>query len=66
MKCGLGNWTDIAEQYVKTKQAKDCEEHYWSFFYKSKDNALPSDEDLILKQEKRISKNGLGVIEVDE
>ncbi len=49
MKCGLGNWVDIAEQYVKTKTAKECEEHYYSFFYKSRDSPLPDSEDIIVK-----------------
>ena len=31
MKCGLGNWTDISEQYLKqSKQPKECEIHYFS------------------------------------
>ena len=30
MKCGLGNWVDISEQFVKAmdKTPKECEEHY--------------------------------------
>jgi transcriptional adapter 2-alpha len=35
MKCGLGNWNDISSQYVETKSPKECEDHYFSFFYKS-------------------------------
>jgi hypothetical protein len=49
MKCGLGNWIDISEQYVRTKEAKDCEDHYYSFYYKSKDYPLPVSEDIIVK-----------------
>ena len=31
MKCGLGNWTDISEQYLKgAKEPKECETHYFS------------------------------------
>ena len=37
MKCGLGNWFDISEQYVKTKSAPACEIHYFTFYYKSKE-----------------------------
>ena len=31
MKCGLGNWVDIAEQFIKSpeKTPKECEEHYY-------------------------------------
>lgn len=45
MKCGMGNWIDISEQYVKTKGASDCEEHYFTFYYKSKENNLPTNEE---------------------
>lgn len=48
MKCGLGNWKDISEQYVKTKTAKDCEEHYYTFFNKSKEDYIPCDDDFII------------------
>jgi transcriptional adapter 2-alpha len=35
MKCGLGNWTDIAEQFLKghddnNKSPEECETHYFS------------------------------------
>ena len=31
MKCGLGNWTDISEQYLKgAKTPKECETHYFT------------------------------------
>lgn len=31
MKCGLGNWDDISEQYLKGDHTKDeCEEHYFA------------------------------------
>lgn len=31
MKCGLGNWTDISEQYLKgQKDPKQCETHYFA------------------------------------
>ena len=36
MKCGLGNWFDISEQYVKSQSARNCEDHYFTFYYKSK------------------------------
>ena len=45
MKCGMGNWIDISEQYVKTKKADECEEHYFTFYYKSKENNLPTNEE---------------------
>jgi hypothetical protein len=34
MKCGLGNWKEVSDQYVKTHTAKDCEEHYYTFYNK--------------------------------
>lgn len=65
MKCGMGNWTDIAEQYVKTKEPKQCEEYYYSFLYKSKTDYLPNLEDCIGKSS-RIFKNGLFTVDIDE
>jgi hypothetical protein len=50
MKCGMGNWVDISEQYVKSKDPKECEEHYFSFYYKSRDDHLPDiNNDIIIK-----------------
>jgi hypothetical protein len=49
MKCGLGNWIDISEQYVKHKTPKECEEHYFSFYYKSIADFLPKQDDCIIK-----------------
>jgi len=48
MKCGMGNWIDISEQYIKTKSPEDCEDHYFTFYYKSKENNLPTNDDLII------------------
>src|SRR5256885_1582356 len=65
MKCGMGNWVDIAEQYVKTKDPKMCEEHYFSFFYKSKDDNLPNLNDTIFASEKKL-KNMQFTVELNE
>lgn len=48
MKCGLGNWKDVSEQYVKTHSAQECEEHFYTFFNKTKNDFLPTDEDFII------------------
>ena len=38
MKCGLGNWTDISDQYLKgTKEPKECETHYFSVLMQQSD-----------------------------
>lgn len=55
MKCGMGNWIDIAEQYVKSKTASDCEEHYFTFYYKSKEHNLPDESDVIITGKREIS-----------
>jgi hypothetical protein len=34
MKCGLGNWQDISEQFVKGQTPKECETHYFSVLMK--------------------------------
>jgi hypothetical protein len=54
MKCGMGNWVDISEQYVKTKEPKDCEEHYFTFFYKSKEENMPKETDMIIRGAGRV------------
>lgn len=30
---------------MKSKSALDCEEHYFTFYYKSKENNLPNEEE---------------------
>jgi hypothetical protein len=45
----MGNWLDISEQYVKTKEPKECEEHYFSFYYRSREESIPKNEDFIVK-----------------
>lgn len=53
-KCGMGNWIDISEQYVKTKTPDECEEHYFTFYYKSKEDNLPVENDCIIKGQRVI------------
>lgn len=60
MKCGMGNWIDISEQYIKTKTPDECEEHYFTFYYKSKENNLPTGDDCIIQGSRNISKNAQG------
>lgn len=55
MKCGMGNWIDISEQYVKSKTAAECEDHYFTFYYKSKEQNMPSEKDCIIKGPREIS-----------
>lgn len=57
-KCGMGNWIDISEQYVKTKGPDDCEEHYFTFYYKSKEDNLPTENDCIIKGSRQIIRSG--------
>jgi hypothetical protein len=35
MKCGLGNWEDVQEQFLQHRTPQECEEHYFSVVYKS-------------------------------
>jgi hypothetical protein len=58
MKCGMGNWIDISEQYIKSKTPDECEEHYFTFYYKSKQNNLPTEDDCIIEGPRKISKSG--------
>lgn len=65
MKCGLGNWIDIAEQYVRTKDAKQCEDHYFSFDYRNQQQFLPNRDNCIMKGQ-RIIKGDQTILEIDE
>ena len=65
MKCGMGNWMDISEQYIKTKTAEECEEHYFTFYYKSKENNLPVEEDCIIKGPRKVNKQAEGRVEIE-
>ena len=56
----MGNWIDIAEQYIKTKTPEECEEHYFTFYYKNKSDNLPTDQDCIQK-----GKRTNGIVPVD-
>ena len=58
MKCGLGNWADISNQFVEKKSAKECEEHYFTFYYKSKDDYLPRKEHFIVRGPKQLMPDG--------
>jgi transcriptional adapter 2-alpha len=49
MKCGLGNWVDISEQYLKSKEPLECEEHYFSFYNRAKNDKLPSKSEFIVE-----------------
>ena len=49
MRCGLGNWKDVADMYVKGgKTADDCEEHFYTFYNRTRDDFLPREEDFII------------------
>jgi transcriptional adapter 2-alpha len=65
MKCGMGNWTDIQEQYVKEKKPSQVEEHYHSFYYEAKDDDLPKKSDFIISGSK-VGKKGEPVWELDK
>jgi hypothetical protein len=39
MNYGLGNWHDIAENFLKNKTAVECEEHYFGIIYKASEKS---------------------------
>jgi transcriptional adapter 2-alpha len=45
-KYGLDNWADISD-FIGTKSKLLCEAHYYNFYYKSIDEFLPRDYDII-------------------
>jgi transcriptional adapter 2-alpha len=53
MKCiemfGVDNWPQIADT-IETKTADECEAHYYTFYYKSAQDKVPRDTDLIAKK----------------
>lgn len=56
----MGNWIDISEQYIKTKTPEECEEHYFTFYYKSKLNNLPTEDDCVIEGPRKIWTNTAG------
>jgi hypothetical protein len=65
MKCGLGNWFDISEQYVKSKNATSCEIHYFAFYYKNKTENIPSEvNDCIIHGQREIIRKNNGDAEI--
>ena len=59
----MGNWIDISEQYVKSKNAEQCESHYFTFYYKNKERNLPTEEeDVLILGSREIKKNGAELV----
>ena len=55
---GLDNWPQIANT-IETKTQDECEAHYYSFYYKSSQDRIPAEKDIIIK------KSGNGSILID-
>ena len=49
---GLNNWEDISN--ILGRGQVECESHYYSFYYKEKENPMPKKEDIILNNKKEI------------
>ena len=47
-KLGLDNWEDIAKA-MSNKGKVECESHYYTFYYKSKNDKMPSKNDVIIQ-----------------
>ena len=52
---GLNNWEDISN--ILGRGQLECESHYYSFYYKEKENPMPREEDIVLDDEKKIVPN---------
>ena len=48
---GIDNWTEIA-RYMGTRTSRECEVHYYSFYYKSAEDKVPSIESVITERNK--------------
>ena len=46
---GIDNWKNISK-FIDTKTKIQCESHYYTFYYKSKENNIPQENDIIIKR----------------
>lgn len=44
---GVDNWVEIAD-FLGSKTANECEEHYYSYYYKSKTDKIPRTDILLI------------------
>ena len=55
-KCGLDNWGDICDN-LNNRGNIECEAHYYTFYYKNKDEKYPNENNIILNNDKTIKDN---------
>ena len=48
-KYGLDNWGDVSDSMIKRGKV-ECESHYYTFYFKNKDEKLPQKDNIILKE----------------
>ena len=53
-KCGLDNWGDICDNLTNRGNI-ECEAHYYTFYYKNKDEKYPNENYIILNDDKTIN-----------
>lgn len=61
----MGNWVDISEQYVKSKNAEECEEHYFTFYYKSRADNIPVESETVIKGSRKFKKEAKNEFSID-
>ena len=49
---------------MKTKQPKECEEHYFTFYNKSREDPIPVEEDFIVKGRKTVKIGATSIIDL--
>lgn len=49
MKCGMGNWTDISSQFVKSKTWDQCEKFYLGKLYQPGDRPIEYEQVTIVR-----------------
>ena len=59
-KCGLNNWEEICKS-MENKGQVECESHYYSFYYTSKENPYPDESKIILDANKNIMNQQLSL-----
>jgi len=54
-KYGVDNWNEIAN-HISTKTPKDCEEHYYTYYYRSKQDRVFDKQNVISKRNDKTKK----------
>jgi len=54
-KYGVDNWNEIAD-HIATKTPKECEEHYYTYYYRSKQDRVFDKQNVLSKRNENTKK----------